>query len=169
MAVQNTYNKKRAFAYEGMLVDGSHNDIAPMRNDEASAEIAFGVAVKFDSTSDEQSAKLLTAITGELVAGITILQHSYASSQLGDDGVKAGESLNIMRKGRIWVICEDGCNVGDRLHIRAVAAGAEKAGALLSAADGTDTIDSTKQGQWLTSAAAGELAVLEVNFFNEID
>jgi len=162
---QSTYSSSRAIGYEGALADQKGSDIHYMRNDEASAEMRFGHAVKFDSATDESSAKILTA-TSETVAGI-VMKDSYESAQLGDAGPVAGQSLSVIRKGRIYARCEDGCSVGDRLFIRAVATGAENPGALRAAADGTDCIDSQGQGQWMTSAAAGEIAVLDFDFSRE--
>lgn len=160
---QTVYNSLRTQGFNGQLADSSPNDVSSMRNDEASASMAFGHAIKFASASDESSAELLTANT-ETVAGIVLKQDSYAATQLDAVGVVAGNHLNIVRKGRVFVLCEDGCNVGDRLYIRAVATGGEIAGALLASAVGSDTIDSSAQGQWLTSAGAGELAWLDVDF-----
>lgn len=168
MTAQSTYNQDPTVGIEGALADAGAHDVKAMRNDEASAEMAFGHAVKFASTTDGQSAKLLTAITGEIVAGILVHANSYPDTALGTVGVKVDEKLNILRKGRIRVKCEDGCDVGDRLFIRAVATGGEIAGALLAAVDGTDTIDSQGQGVWLESAAAGGFSILEVDFTNPL-
>lgn len=170
MTVQSTYTAAPAVAIAGMLADGhpSQHQIDGMRNDEASAEMAFGYAVKFNSTSDPRSAKLLTAITGEIVAGIVLFHQNYDPEvQLGTVGVKAGYEVNVVRKGRLWVICEDGCDIGDRLHVRAIATGGEIAGALRASADASDTIDSGTQAQWATQAAAGELAILDFDFTRE--
>lgn len=167
---QTTYNTLRDEAIEGQLADSTKSDVLAMRNAEASASMPFGYAVYYSAVAtDETAAKVPTAITGQLIAGIVLAQHSYADTQLDTTGVIFGNRIDVVKKGKVRVVCEDGCSVGDRLHIRTVISGAEVAGALLAAADGTDTIDSTKQGQWLTAAAAGELAWLEVNFFNEID
>ena len=78
--------------------------------------------------------------------------------------VTASRVADIMRKGKVYVVCENGCVPGNRLFVRAVAAGAEIEGALRSAADSTDCIDSSNQGVWLSTAAAGALAILEVDF-----
>lgn len=167
MTAQSTYIQDPVVGIEGALADAGENDIKAMRNDEASAEMPFGHAVKFASTTDGQSAKVLTAITGEIVAGILLHSNSYPDTALGTTGVKVDEKLNILRKGRIRVKCEDGCDVGDRLFIRAVPDG-KVAGALLAAADGINTIDSQGQGVWLESAAAGGFSILEVDFTNPL-
>ena len=81
-------------------------------------------------------------------------------------GLLPGAIMNVLRKGRIWVVCESGCDPDDRLWVRAVAGAGEYLGACENADDSTDTIDCTGQGVWRTTAAAGELAVLEVDFTN---
>lgn len=160
---QTTYNLRRDIGIAGDLADSSPADVASMRNDDA-ASMEFGHAVAHASASDEGSADKLTAITGEIVAGIAMRLNSYSDTQLDADGVVPGNHINVLRKGRIYVKCEDGCSIGDRLFIRAVASGGEIAGALRASADGSDTIDSSTQGEWRTSASAGGLAVLEVDF-----
>lgn len=168
MTAQSSYSLEMAKGFEGQLDDQKEVNVVAMRNDEASAELEFGYAIKYASTTDHKSGKKLTAITGETVAGIVVHSHAYDATQLGTSGVKPGNKLSVLRKGRILVACEDGCDVGDRLHVRAVATGGEIAGALRASADGTDTIDSQGQGQWLSSATAGALAWLEVDFLNPL-
>jgi len=166
MAVQSTFTVLRPAGLPATLSGTGSHSIEPMRNDEASAEVPFGVAVKHASATDERSAKLLTAITGEKVAGIVLYTQTYDTTQLGADGVKPTYELNVVRQGRMRVVCEDGCSVGDSLYIRAVVAGAELRGALLAAADGSDTIDASANGTWRSSAAAGAEAILEFDFTN---
>jgi len=164
---QLTYDKLRPIGYDGQLATTEPHITFAMRNDDA-GNMPFGRAVIHDSVSDETAASKLTAITGETVAGIVLKQESYADTQIAADGVLPGNHLNVLVRGRVLVVCEDGCNVKDRLHIRAVLAGVEESGALLAAQDGTDTIDATSQGVWLTSAAAGGLAWLEVDFTRKL-
>ena len=164
MSVQTSYAQSMTAAFAGMLADGSANDCIAMRNDEASASIAFGRAVKFGSATDGTSAKLPSAETS-VIAGIVVHSHSYASNELDATGVIVGGVLNVLRKGRVWVTVEDAVVPGDRLWVRGVAGGdPEFLGGLLPADDSTDTVDCTNQGQFLTAAAAGALALLEVNF-----
>lgn len=165
MSVQTSYAQSMTAAYAGMLADGSANDCIAMRNDEVSAEIAFGRAVMFGSTTDGTSAKLPTA-ESSVIAGLVVHSHSYAqTTELGSTGVKVGGILNVLRKGRMWVTVEDAVIPGDRLWVRGVAGGdPEFLGGLLPADDSTDTVDCTGQGQFLTAASAGALALLEVDF-----
>lgn len=167
MSVQTTYTQDPAIALEGQLADEQQSPvIISMRNNEATAEMAFGLAVVFEGSTDDQGALAPDAIT-EDVAGIVIHSHAYERGEngtLGETGVKPGGTLNVLRKGRIWVKPETSVSPGDRLHIRAVALGTEREGAVRASADSTDTIDSTNQGVFLTSADANGLALLEVDF-----
>lgn len=164
MSIQTTFGDP-AIGQAGLKQGLNEATVVRMRNDESSAAMPFGIAVKNNSTSDAQSAKLLTAVTAEHVAGITMHSHAHLADDLNDDGeVKAGKALNVMRHGLIMVECENGCNVGSPLFIRCVTAGAEQAGALRSASDSTDCIDASAYGTWESSAAAGGLALLRFDF-----
>jgi hypothetical protein len=147
----------------GQLADNHPHVIDSCRNNEASAEIAFGYAVCWDT---EDQDVLLPAAETDLVRGIFLHSHSYqVGEQLGDDGILPGEMMNVLRKGRVLVTAEDSVAPGDRLWVRCTTGGAgEIIGGLTNADEGTETIDCTKQGQWLTTAAAGGLAWLEVDF-----
>ena len=166
MAVQTTYNLTLTTAIEGMLADTGPHDIVSKFNEEASAEIAFGRGVKF-GTNDNGA--LLPAAESDKIVGITVHSHQYADESLGSTGVVAGGALNVLRKGRIWVMARTAVAPGDRLWVRAVSSGTgyETLGGLEDADDSTDTIDCTAQGVWLTTAAQGALAVLEVDFTNK--
>lgn len=180
MSVQTTYSDAPAAAYSGLLIGDDH-DIIPMKNVEASAEMPFGAAVcfKLSSPATDQDAVLPAAET-DTVCGIVVKSNVYdrtytlmdgsTAGELGTTGLKPGAMLNILRKGTIWVYCRTAIAVGDRLWVRAVASGgspAEFLGAPENADDGTDTIDCTKQGVFMSSCAAGGFAKLEVDFTNK--
>ena len=107
------------------------------------------------------------------VKGIVAHSHAHSNSpngDLGTTGLKADSVMNVLRKGRIWAIAEDGCVPGDRLWVRCTAgspAGTEFVGSLGNADEGTETIDCTAQGVWLSTASAGGVALLEVDFTNK--
>jgi hypothetical protein len=168
MSVQTTYATSMSAAYAGMRASNNPGDVVvPMRNNEASAEIAFGRAVKYEGSTDDDGALLPTAETSK-IAGIVMHRHGYtmgSAGELGDTGLKPGAILEVLRCGEIWVVCEDGCAPGDRLWVRGVAGGdPEFLGGLNSADDGTDMVDCTAFGEWRTTAAAGGLAKLRVRF-----
>jgi hypothetical protein len=167
MAVQSTFNAAPAVAYRGMLaVGGPQAEVLTMVNNEASAEMAFGLAVAFEGSTDDNGA-LAPDATSDVIAGILVHSHDYSNSAdglLGTTGVKPTGRLNVLRRGWIWVKVEEAVVPGDRMFIRAVATGGEEEGALRKSADSTDCIDSTGQGVFLTTAAANGLAVLAVDF-----
>ncbi len=171
---QTTYGATMAIGIEGQLVGSGPHEVIPCYNDEASAEIAFGRAVKYGATATDNFGVLFPTAETDKIVGITVHSHEYSKgftgAALGTTGVNAGFPLSILRKGRILVRCEDAVTRGDRLWVRAVGSTPpEYLGGLNNADDGTDTIDCTKQGQWMTSADAGGLAELEVDFLNEPD
>lgn len=165
-AVQSTYTSAMTARIEGQRADRGDCDIVAMRNDEASAELPFGRAVKFGSTSDPTSAKLPTAET-DIVAGIVVYATEYAPGlDLGDDGVLPSRPVQVMRKGRIAVRLEDAVTVGARGYVRAVAGAGELLGGILPADDGTDTIDCTNQIVFLEAGATDDIVMVEVDFTN---
>lgn len=169
MGVQSSYGNTLTVALEGQLADDGDHDVIAMTNAEASASIAFGRAVK-KGTGDTEA--LLPAAETDEVVGITMHSHAYSNGENGDlddTGMKVGAVMNVLRKGRIWVRV-NGAVVAftSRLWVRAVGSTPpEYLGGIEDADDSTDMIDCTKQGQFITSAATGELAVLEVNFLNK--
>ena len=171
---QTSYGATMAIGIEGQLADDGPHDVLACYNDESSASIAFGRAVKYGATSTDNFGVILPAAETDKIIGITVHTHEYSKgftgASLDATGVVAGFPLSVLRKGRILVVAEDAVTRGDRLWVRAVGSTPpEYLGGLNNADDGTDMIDCTKQGVWLTTASAGGLAVLEVDFTNEPD
>jgi len=163
MTVQTSYSAAPAKALSGQLADSAPHTIVSMVNEEASAEMRFGVAVAQGSADD---GALLPDEASDEIVGIVVHSHAYHKTQeLGSTGLKPGVVMDVLRKGRIWVTCRSGCTKGDRLYVRQdiTGGGTEFEGAPEDAAD-TDNIDCTNQGRWMTTASAGELALLEVDF-----
>lgn len=184
IVLQNDYPTKPDAAVEGQLITPiEHANLITVINREASAAIPFGRAVVWKTSSPTTDLDvLLPAAETDSVAGIVIRLDSYQPThtitmedgttttvgQLSSTGLIPGTMMTILRKGKIWVKSEDGAAVNDRLWVRAVAAGdPEFLGGITNADDGTDTIDCTKQGQFLSSGSAGALVQLEVNFLNK--
>ena len=167
LAQQTSYSKYFTKGRKG-LVDFTYGatEVISMRNVEASASIIFGAAVKLDDAANDGTSAAQPTATSETIAGILGFSHDYDNTGLNanEDGVLPEGNLNIIRRGRVLVPCENGCVRGNRLFVRVVISGNEERGALRSAADSTDCIDSRGQGYWDSSAGAGELAWLIVDF-----
>jgi hypothetical protein len=171
--VQTSYATAPSQGYAGTLASGDH-DVITMKNVEASASIPFGKAVIFKAGGSTDMDALLPSVETDKVAGIVIRSHAYEKSWTDNDGntyggldatgVRTGQLLNVLRRGRILVTAATAVVPGSRLWVRAVAGVGETLGALEDADDSTDMIDCTKQGVWMSTADVGGLAWLEVDF-----
>jgi hypothetical protein len=154
-------------------------DIASTFNAEASAGLGFGLAVTIDDSDPSGRGVLnLTAITDK-VGGIVAFDFNHQPGVTGDldtDGnIKPGGNAPTWRKGRLLVTVEEAVNPDDRLFVRAVADVAGGLTVIGSCRKSLDPIagpletciDLTKVGVYRTAAAAGGLAVLEVDFTNK--
>lgn len=175
MPVQTSVSTAPAIAFAGQLADDAENDIITLLNAEASASIPFGSIVSFKTAapvSDKDA--ILTAAAGNKKAGIVVHRHNYAKAftmngvtvgEMDDTGLLVGITFSCLRSGRIFVICEDGCNVGDPLFVRY--AGGTLGAARSTDAGGSTCTDLTNVGTWLSKAGAGGIAKLEVDFRNK--
>jgi hypothetical protein len=141
-----------------------NGQIASATSEEASAEIPFGVMVKA-GTADYGVLKM-TATTNKL-AGITFRTHDFADLELGDTGLKPGATFGVARKGRYFVKIEENVTPASDVRVRAVAGGAEVAGAFRATADSTDCIDLTPFAKWVrTALAADGVGELDIDLTN---
>lgn len=175
LSIQTTVSARPAKGYAGMLDAAYPHSIITAQNGEASASIPFGKGVVWDPTSPAHDVSVtLPANQADKVMGIVVFRGGYSRAWTDADGVVHGDLdatglvpgtvLGVLRRGRILVTAASAVTPGDRLYIRRTAGLGESLGALEDAADSTDMIDSTNQGVWMSTAAAGELAWLEVDF-----
>lgn len=174
--VQTSYLDQIPLPYAGLAGDCADDSIASFFNTEGAAEIPFGFAVARDNTSpydvNGNGAKLPSAASGAggTLAGVVRHSHAYSNSpngDLGTTGLKPGAMMDVMRVGRIWAICEDGCSPGDRLWVRYTAAGTGKGSLRSTDAGGSTCIDATTKGEWQTKAAALAVAMIDIDFVNK--
>lgn len=180
MSVQTSVTAAPTNGYAGMLDTAAPHHIATARNGEASAAIPFGRGVVWDPSSPATDRDVtLPATETDIVMGIAVHGQNFSKSwtdgdgnvhgELSSTGLLPGTIFGVLRKGRILVVAEDATTAGtDRLWVRCTVGGVgEVLGGLTTADEGTETIDCTKQGVWVSTAAAGALAWLEVDFFNK--
>lgn len=148
---QTNYQVNFDKAFEGLLADAKHESIS--RIVEGSG-VLFGKAVK-QGTNDGQAVAL--SANTDKVLGVVVHKHIEKGELLEKD------SISVLRRGRIYVKVEEAVVAGDPVFVRAVVAGAEEAGSFRKSADSTDTIDLTSVAEFLTSAEAGEFAVVDIN------
>jgi hypothetical protein len=174
--VQTTYTAAPAIGYAGMRQGDQDDDIVTMKNVESTLAMPFGIGVIWKTsgaTSDIDA--LLPSTQADLVAGIVVHSHTHplqytdaggSHGELSATGLVPGTLFNVLRQGKIMVQVATAVKPSDRLFVRAVANGAisNQRGSCENAADSTNMIDCTKQGQFLTTAAVAGFAWLDVNF-----
>lgn len=177
--LQTTYNAAPDIAYAGMLQGSTDNDILTGKNAEASANMPFGIAVirKLSGpTSDIDM--LLPSATTQKPTGIVLHSHTHplnwvdatgSHAELAATGLVPGTLFNLLREGKVSVKVATGCAPGDRLWVRCIANGAisTQLGSCENANDGSNMIDATQQGEFLTTAAANGFAWLDCDFLNK--
>lgn len=157
---QTSVAESMTAAFAGMVADSSPNkDVRSYVSEEASAEIPFGVMVG-QGTLDDQCL-LLAAITDKMI-GVVVHSHAYAKDvELGTTGIKPKMTVGVMKKGVVWVYVEEAVTPASTVLCRAVAAGAEKAGAFRDTADASDLIDCSSFARFLSSTTGAGIALLE--------
>lgn len=175
MAVQTAVTSNPAKGHAGLLDATAPHFITHAINAD-SVSIPFGKAVVWDpSTPATDISVTLPANQTDPVMGIVVKMDHYAKAWIDVDGNTHGEldgtglrpevMMTVLRKGRILVTAATAVVAGvSRLYVRRTAGLGETLGALEDAADSTDMIDCTNQGVWVSTAGAGELAWLEVDF-----
>ena len=175
MSVQTTYTTAPAVAFAGMLADDTENDIQTMVNAEASASMPFGTVTAFKTSSPNSDKDSIQPAAGAKLAGIVVHSHDFARTfQLPDGttvgendgtGLKPGAEYACLVRGTIWVKVQQAVVPGDRLFV-CIAAGTvyTAKGQIGNADESSNTIDATNIGRFTSSAAAGGLAKLQVDF-----
>lgn len=175
MSVQSSVALAPSIAFAGMLADGANNDMITLRNSDA-VSMPFGAIVAFKVSAPATALDaILPALSSAKLAGVLVHKHNYERTYTLPDGTVAGDldsvglvvgvSFSALRTGRIYVTCEDGCNVGDKLWVRY--SGGTLGAARSTDAGGSTCIDATTRGTWLSVATAGTIAKLSVSFDNK--
>jgi len=157
----------------GALADANLASVDSRVNEEASAEMPFGIMVVrgTDKATDALLLHTSAAASDSLLAGVVVYSAAYAKpEELGDDGVKPNMTVGLLQKGRIYVLPEEAVAPGDAVRVRAVVSGSEQAGAFRTTADDTDDcIDISKFARWITSGSSTVPAVLEIDMSGAAD
>lgn len=141
MPHQTTFGNP-AVGYAGMLADSSDALIDHLSQDETSAAIHFGKAIK---ANGETGCKLPASASDE-IQGIAM-----AAALVPDDGTdrayQPGSMVQVLRRGRIWVEVEQTVAKDDPVFVRA-AAGGSGVGSFRK--DGIGAVAAVKRKQTLT-------------------
>jgi hypothetical protein len=173
---QLTYTTTIGKAFAGMLADTSEMVIETRVNADV-VSIPFGKFVETGGSVGDQGA-VLTVGSGKIL-GPVVHAHNYGRTFTDSSGVVHGELdatglvpksvMNVLVKGRIWVLSETAAAVGDPVFVRKDTGEAgESLGSVANAADEADMIDLTAKARYITSVssasvAAPVLAIIEVD------
>ena len=130
--------------------------------------VPFGRGLARGSVAD---VAVLPSVTGFTIEGVSIARararpkdNSVSPPVTGEADYKAADAVNVLRKGRIWVRPEDAVTVASDVYVRHT----QGSNPLHTVGRFRKDADSAKADQWvgarwLTAAAGGEIAVLEIN------
>ncbi len=167
---QTTVNDTQSVAlFEGALADSSRPECESRVNEEASAEIPFGVMVA-EGSADKQKGALNLSAQADKLAGVVTHSHAYnKDNELGATGLKPDVVMTVLRRGVVWVKVEESVTPDSPVRVRAVATGSEVPGAFRTSQDLTDTIDISSFARYLGSASAGGLVKLWIDMLDRAD
>lgn len=141
--MQTSYETHMEIALEGQLADNGTVDVLSRVTE--SDDVQIGLAVKQGSADNLCD----LAENGDTLLGIVI--HSHARLV---EAPKKGDVVNVLRRGRCYVRPSGEVSVGGDVYL----AGGGKLAATPIADEGP-----ISGAKWATSAADGELAVVEIN------
>lgn len=152
MAVQTSYSENIRPAVAGLIADMQAEINLVSRTVEDAAGAAFGVVV--DQGTEDREVTAVSASTVKPI-GVTVRERSLDANT--PDAFPQYDTARIMTKGVIWVANDGGVSAGDDVWLTLSTGD-------LSAADvgGSDGLQ-LAGCRWATTAADGELAILEVD------
>lgn len=176
MAVQTTYATAPTAAFAGMVADDTENDFQVAINAESSAQIPFGVPVAYKTSSPASDLDVIMPnASSDKYMGIAVQSHDFArtftlpdgstAGELGATGLLPGTAFAVLWRGTVWVKVQTAVAPGDRLFV-CYSAGSTytAAGQVGNASESSHTNDLTAIGRFVSSAAAGGFAKLQVDF-----
>lgn len=151
---QTSYSLQASTAFAGMLAefDNTTKSSISRASEEASA-IAYGRPAV--AGTDAATQFLLPSGAADLFLGIPV--HQHGSEDPDDDGIANGETAELLRRGKIWVVAATTVAIGDQVYWdHTTAPGTWRN-------DATTAVEVT-QAKWDTATTApGQLAVIDIN------
>lgn len=170
---QTSYSQYQGGPFSGMLADNSGHEVETGINMEASASIPFGRFVAWKTGAPDDKGAKLPAASTDILKGVVMHAHHYAPvwtdrdsvvhGELDGTGLVPGATLEVLRRGRIYMESETAFAYGDPVFVRYSANGGNtKLGIALNAADAGHTIDLTSKCRYVSSGLAGAVACIEI-------
>lgn len=150
-AVQTTVASGFAAGRPGKKYDSSFSDTVTKIAAEA---IPFGAWVCFEGNDNCELPDTEGEVTGRQ-GGVALIDPNKQSGQ----GYVAGDAVNVLRRGRVYVLSEEtNIATGDAVYVRHTAGAGEQKGSFRNDADGTDA-DIPLGAAWFKG---GTIPVLEL-------
>lgn len=158
---QTTYPLVAPVAFAGMLGDGGReNSIS--RNLEDAVAIAAGVMGVAPASDPEDKFRLPSA-AGQVQYGITVHRHAREDLEVaGTAAFVLGEEVELLRRGRIWVIVEEAVAANDPVFFRHTDNGPLLAGGWRNDTAAAEA-DAVLNATFLTGAAIDTVALIDIN------
>lgn len=122
-------------------------------------DVEFGVGMAVDQTDDRGKVVAIPAATSFIFAGVTVMSHAVNNRELAGLGaIPATHPINLLKRGYIFLVCEDGCEPGDPVYLRHTTNGTLTRGHFRTDAD-TNRADAITGARWVTGADALGIAV----------
>lgn len=158
---QTSFASSYTAAHEGALADSSASDIVSKCNLEASANLAFGEAVR-DGAGAAGAVKFSGA--SQVLLGVVVFEQKQTAQLAGTGAVAPTETANVLRAGRIWVKAEQAVALNSPVFVRHTANGGTTAPGRFRIDIDTANATAVPGARWVTTtSAADQLAILELN------
>lgn len=159
---QTSYSVNQAASFAGMLGDAASPIDSRVYLAKTGVPIPFGLVVAKDVSGDS-ICRLPTGSTDDLV-GVSLASQSVEQSIGGSTPQYAAlEAVPVLRKGRVWVTCEQAVTPADSVFVRyAAGAGGSQLGSVRKDVDTASAVAFAK-AKFLTTCTAGALVLLDIN------
>jgi hypothetical protein len=166
---QTSYSQLQLAAFAGQLYDIGPHDIYTYAW-LGTANLPFGSAVVQDSLDNRCRLPAASSdVTSSLFAGVVIatqaVENPIGASGTTPGGYPKNSAVSVMHKGRVWVSVEEAVTTASPVFVRFAAnagAGFNQLGTFRASADTANAAQLPK-ARFLSSAAAGGFAILEIN------
>lgn len=180
--VQGSYPQRQVVGHEGMIADLQAYVTRSYRN-QSGAALPFGVLAMTDNnptSNDAYAIEIATGATG--IVGLVIDTLTNEGTNFGTNtytpnptpfysdgrpGYAAGQTVNILSKGVVWVYTTEAVALGDAVRFWDTDYSGTVTGAFLGrfckSASGTRTTAITTGARWLSETSAAGLVLLELD------
>lgn len=162
--MQTSYSYAPATAFAGLLADDGVRDVLSRVNPVDAIPFGCAVVLGVDPDNDcKLPAAAADITTAANALGIAFSTQAIESSASGVAQYPVKSSVNVLRKGRVWVQVEEAVTPASPVFVRyASGAGGTQKGAFRASAD-TATAAQWANARYVTSAGIAGFAQVEID------